>query len=179
MRLFWYNSFKTLLDFMCYPRIESQFILKLNELNQVKVNIMTIDMTGPAIIVALSTLGSAIGCAIAWMAAHIHMSQTKNGHEKLILLSITPVLQTFLGILLMILMKTAIISGTLSPDAATKIGFFSGISLLGSAVVQGMCIKTMMIAIEKQPFIFGKAFLAIATIQSFAVFTFVFTFAIL
>lgn len=140
---------------------------------------MTIDMTGPAIIMALSTLGSAIGCAIAWMAAHMHMSHTKNGHEKSILLSITPVLQTFLGVLLMILMKTAIISGTLNPDSAIKIAFFSGISLLGSAIVQGMCVKTMLLAIEKQPFIFGKAFLAIATIQLFAVFIFVFTFAIL
>lgn len=140
---------------------------------------MNMDMTGPAIVMALSMLGSAIGCGIAWMATHMQMSHAKNGVERFMLLSITPILEMVLGVLLMILMKNAIIDGTLSSDAGTRIGFFVGLALLGTSVIQGMCVKTMILAIEKQPSIFAKAFVAIAVIQSFAVFAFVFTMTIL
>jgi len=74
----------------------------------------------------------------------------------------------------MVLMKNALKAGTLSAAGGIGVGLFVGMALLASAISQGKCAATAIQATAKQPAIFGKAFLAIAITESFAIFAFVF-----
>jgi len=135
---------------------------------------MDIDMIGPAIVLGLGCMGSAIGCGIAGMASHGAMTRVEEGHGKFIGLSAAASTQSVLGFILMVLMKNAIKTGTLAPLGAIGVGLFVGLALLTSAMLQGKCAATAIQATAKQPAIFGKAFLAIAIVESFAIFAFVF-----
>lgn len=135
---------------------------------------MDIDMIGPAIVLGLGCMGSAMGCGIAGMASHGAMTRVEEGHGKFIGLSAAASTQSVLGFILMVLMKNAIKTGTLAPLGAIGVGLFVGLALLTSAVLQGKCAATAIQAAAKQPAIFGKAFLAIAIVESFAIFAFVF-----
>lgn len=135
---------------------------------------MDFDMVGPAIVLGLGCIGSAIGCGIAGMASHGAMTRVEEGHGKFIGLSAAPSTQSVLGFVLMVLMKNAIKTGTLAPMSAVGIGLFVGLALLVSAMFQGRCAATAIQATAKQPAVFGKAFLAIAIVESFAIFAFIF-----
>ncbi len=132
------------------------------------------DMIGPAIVLGLGCMGSAIGCGIAGMASHGAMTRVEEGHGKFIGLSAAPSTQAILGFILMVLMKNALRAGTLDPVSAIGIGLFVGLALLISAFYQGRCAATAIQATAKQPAVFGKAFLAIAIVESFAIFAFIF-----
>ncbi len=135
---------------------------------------MDIDIIGPAIVLGLGCMGSAIGCGIAGMASHGAMTRVEEGHGKLIGLSAAASTQSVLGFILMVLMKNAIKTGALAPVGAIGLGLFVGLALLTSAIIQGKCAATAIQATAKQPAIFGKAFLAIGIVESFAIFAFVF-----
>lgn len=132
------------------------------------------DMIGPAIVLGLGCIGSAIGCGIAGMASHGAMTRVEEGHGKFIALSAAPSTQSILGFILMVLMKNAIIAKTLTPESGIGIGLFVGLALTISATYQGRCAATAIQATAKQPGVFGKAFLAIGIVESFAIFAFVF-----
>lgn len=132
------------------------------------------DMIGPAIVLGLGCAGSAIGCGIAGMASHGAMTRVEEGHGKFIALSAAPSTQAILGFVLMVLMKGSIEAGTVKPISAMGIGLFVGLALLTSAVYQGRCAATAIQATAKQPATFGKSFLAIGIVESFAIFAFVF-----
>ena len=132
------------------------------------------DMIGPAIVLGLGCIGSAIGCGIAGMASHGAMTRVEEGHGKFIALSAAPSTQSILGFVLMVLMKGAIQAGTLNPISGIGIGLFVGLSLAISAIYQGRCAATAIQATAKQPATFGKCFLAIGLVESFAIFSFVF-----
>lgn len=136
---------------------------------------MNFDMVGPAFALALSAIGSSIGCGIAGMASHAVMSRVEEGHGKFIGMSAAPSSQTIYGFILMLLMSRAIQAGTLPPLSALGIGFASGMAIMISAIFQGMACATGIQASAKQPAIFGKCFAAIGILESFALFTFVFT----
>ncbi len=135
---------------------------------------MDIDMIGPAIVLGLGCIGSSIGCGIAGMASHGAMTRVEEGHGKFIGLSAAASTQSILGFILMVLMKNAIKAGTLAPLGGIGIGLFVGLALLVSAAFQGRCAATAIQATAKQPAVFGKAFLAIAIVESFAIFAFIF-----
>ncbi len=135
---------------------------------------MGMDMVGPAIVLGLGCLGSAMGCGIAGMASHGAMTRVEEGHGKFIGLSATPSTQSILGFILMVLMKNAIQAGTVSAESGIGIGLFVGIAFIGSALYQGRCAATAIQATAKQPAVFGKSFLAIAIVESFAIFAFIF-----
>lgn len=132
------------------------------------------DMIGPAIVLGLGCMGSAIGCGIAGMASHGAMTRVEEGHGKFIGLSAAPSTQAILGFILMVLMKNALKAGTLDSYSAIGIGLFVGLALTISAFYQGRCAATAIQATAKQPAVFGKAFLAIAIVESFAIFAFIF-----
>lgn len=140
---------------------------------------MNIDMIGPAIVMGLGCLGSSIGCGIVGMASHAVMSRVEEGHAKFIALSAVPSSQSIYGLILMVMMKTAIKSGTLSGAAGIGIGFFVGLVLIASSVFQGKCCATAVQASAKQPAVFGKTWVAITIIESFALFAFVFAIILL
>jgi V/A-type H+-transporting ATPase subunit K len=135
---------------------------------------MNFDMIGPAIVMGLGCLGSAIGCGIAGMASHGVMTRVDEGHGKFIALSAIPSSQSIYGFILMIVMRGAIVGGTLPPLSAIGIGLFVGIAIMTSAIYQGKCAVTAIQASAKQPAIYGKTIAALGIVESFALFAFVF-----
>ena len=135
---------------------------------------MNIDMVGPAIVLGLGCLGSSIGCGIAGMASHGAMTRVEEGHGKFIALSAVPASQSIYGFLMMIMMKGSIRDGVLPPAAAIGIALFVGLAIMVSSIYQGMCAATAIQATAKQPGVFGKASAAIAIVETFSIFSFVF-----
>jgi V/A-type H+-transporting ATPase subunit K len=140
---------------------------------------MNFDMMGPALALGLSSIGSSIGCGIGGMASHAIMSRVEEGHGKYIAMSAMPSSQIIYGFILMLLMKNAILEGTLSPLSGIAIGFSSGLAIMISAIFQGKAAATAIQATAKQPAIFGKCLAALGFIESFALFAFVFALMLL
>lgn len=140
---------------------------------------MDFNMIGPAISLGISCFGCCIGCWIAGAASHAAMSRVEEGHGRFIALSVAPSSQVIYGFLLMLQMKRAILAGTLSPVSAIAIGIFSGMAFLASSVYQGKVCATGMQATLKQPSVYGKTFVAVGIIESFALFAFVFALLII
>lgn len=140
---------------------------------------MDFNMVGPGIALGLACTGSAIGCAIGGMASHGVMTHVEEGHGKFIGLSAAPSSQAIYGFILMIMMKNAILAGTLSALSGIGIALFAGLAIMVSAIYQGKAAATAIQAAAKQPAIFGKCFAAVGIIESFSLFTFVFTLLLL
>ncbi len=140
---------------------------------------MDISMIGPAIVLGLGSLGSAIGCGIAGMASHGVMSRVEENHGKFIGMSALPSSQAIYAFVLMLLMKNAIKANTLSAMDGIGIGFFVGLAIMISAIYQGMCAATGIQAAAKQPAIYGKCFAALGIVESFSLFAFVFALLLL
>jgi V/A-type H+/Na+-transporting ATPase subunit K len=136
---------------------------------------MNFDAIGPALALGLPALGSSIGCAIAGMASHAVMARVEEGHGKLIAMSAMPSSQSIYGFILMLLMFGAIKGGTLSALSGVGIGASVGSAIMASAIYQGMCCATGIQASAKQPAVYGKSFAAIAIVESFSLFAFVFS----
>ncbi len=136
---------------------------------------MDFQMIGPGIVLGLGCIGSSIGCAIAGMASHAAMSRVEEGHAKFIALSAVPSSQAIFGFILMMLMRGSLVAGTLAPLSGVGIALFAGSSIMASAIFQGKCAATAIQASAKQPALFGKAFIVLGVIESFALFTFVFS----
>ncbi len=135
---------------------------------------MDYNMVGPAIVLGLGCIGSAIGCGISGMASHAVMSRVEENHGKFIGMSAVSSSQAIFGFVLMLLMKNSIVAGTLSPLSAIGIGLSVGTALLFSSIYQGMCAATGIQAAAKQPAIIGKCFAALGIVESFSLFAFVF-----
>lgn len=136
---------------------------------------MDINMIGSSLVLGFGCVGSAIGCAIAGMASHGVMSRVEEGHGKFIGMSAVPSSQMIYAFVLMLLMKNAVLAGTLSPYSSIAIGISSGSAILIAAIYQGMCAATGIQAVAKQPSLFGKCFAALGIVESFALFAFVFS----
>lgn len=140
---------------------------------------MNFDMIGPVISLGMSAIGSCVGCGIAGMACHAVMSRVDEGHAKFIGMSIAPSSQIIYGIVLMLLMQNAIKAETLSPVSAIGIGFFAGLGIMFSAIFQGKAAATGIQASAKQPAIYGKCWVALGIIETFALFSFAFAYLLL
>lgn len=135
---------------------------------------MNFDVLGPAIVLALGCLGSAIGCGIGGMASHGVMSRVDENHGKFIGMSAMPSSQAIYAFVLMLLMKNSIEAKTLSAIGGVGIGLFVGLAIMVSSIYQGMCAATGIQAAAKQPAVFGKCFAALGIVESFSLFAFVF-----
>ena len=131
-------------------------------------------MIGPAVVLALACLGSAVGCGIAGMASHGVMARVEENHGKFIGMSALPSSQAIYGFVLMLLMKNAILANTLSAWNSVGIGVFIGLAIMISAIYQGMCAATGIQASAKQPAVYGKCLAALGIVESFSLFAFVF-----
>lgn len=135
---------------------------------------MSFAMIGPAVVLALACLGSAIGCGIAGMASHGVMARVDENHGKFIGMSALPSSQAIYGFVLMLLMKNAIVANTLTAWNGIGIGVFIGLAIMFSAIYQGMCAATGIQASAKQPAVYGKCLAALGIVESFSLFAFVF-----
>ncbi|NRA90722.1 MAG: ATP synthase subunit C [Simkaniaceae bacterium] len=135
---------------------------------------MNFAMIGPAIVLGLACLGSAIGCGIAGMASHGVMARVDENHGKFIGMSALPSSQAIYGFVLMLLMKNAILANTLTAWNAIGIGTSIGFAIMLSAIYQGMCAATGIQASAKQPAVYGKCLAALGIVESFSLFAFVF-----
>ncbi|MGE0199235.1 MAG: ATP synthase subunit C [Simkaniaceae bacterium] len=135
---------------------------------------MNFEMLGPAIVLGLACLGSAIGCGIAGMASHGVMARVEENHGKFIGMSALPSSQAIYGFVLMLLMKNAIDAKTLSAINGIGIGVFIGLAIMISSIYQGMCAATGIQASAKQPAVYGKCLDALGIVESFSLFAFVF-----
>lgn len=140
---------------------------------------MNFNMVGPALALGLSALGSAIGCGIAGMASHAVMARHEEGHGKFIAMAAMPSSQMIYGFILMLLLKGAIVEGTVSALSGVFIGLGSGAAIMIAAIYQGMCAATGIEASARQPSIYGKCFAALGIVESFALFAFVFALLLL
>lgn len=140
---------------------------------------MDFAMIGPAIVLGLSCLGSAIGCGIGGMASHGVMARVDENHGKFIGMSAMPSSQSIYGFVLMILMRDAIKANTLSAASGVGIGVSIGLAIMISAIYQGMCAASGIQASAKQPAVFGKCFAALGIVESFSLFAFVFALLLL
>jgi len=135
---------------------------------------MNFGMIGPAIVLGLSCLGSAIGCSIAGMASHGVMARVDENHGKFIGMSALPSSQSIYGFVLMLLMRNAITANSLTAWNGIGIGVFIGLAIMFSAIYQGMCAATGIQASAKQPAVYGKCLAALGIVESFSLFAFVF-----
>ncbi len=135
---------------------------------------MNFDMIGPAIVLGLGCLGSAIGCGIAGMASHGVMSRVDENHGKFIGMSALPSSQAIYAFVLMLLMSNSIKAKTLTAASGIGIGVSVGLAIMISAIYQGMCAATGIQASAKQPAVYGKCFAALGIVESFSLFAFVF-----
>ena len=133
---------------------------------------MNFDMIGPAIVLGLGCLGSAVGCGIAGMASHGVMARVDENHGKFIGMSALPSSQAIYAFILMLLMRNAINANTLSPASAIGIGTSVGLAVMVSSIYQGMCAATGIQAAAKEPGIYGKCFAALGIVESFSLFAF-------
>lgn len=131
-------------------------------------------MVGPALVLALGCIGSSIGCGIGGMASHAVMSRVEENHGKFIGMSAMAASQSIYGFVLMILMRDAIKTGSLSPMSGVGIGLSVGLALMFSSIYQGMCAASGIQASAKQPAVIGKCFAALGIVESFSLFAFVF-----
>jgi V/A-type H+-transporting ATPase subunit K len=134
---------------------------------------------GPIIVLSLGCCGSAIGCYIAGMASHAAMARTEEGHGKFIAMASVPSSQSIYGFIMMLLMYRNIEAGILSPIAAIAVGLGVGLALVASAVFMGKVIAASIQATLKQPSVYGKCFVSIGILESFALFAFVFALLII
>lgn len=135
---------------------------------------MSFDMIGPILSLGLSAIGAAIGCAIPGMVSHGIMSRVDEGHGKFLALSAVPSSQLIYGFVLMLRLKAGVIAKTVSAMSCAFIGGAAGLAILFAAVYQGLCCASAIQAVAKQPAVFGKTFVSIGIIESFALFVMVF-----
>lgn len=140
---------------------------------------MNFDMIGPALVLGLGCIGSAIGCAIGGMASHGIMARVEENHGKFIGMSAMPSSQTIYAFVLMWRMKDSIAANNISAMSGVGIGAAIGLAIMVSAIYQGKCAATGIQASAKQPGIFGKCFAALGIVESFALFAFVFALLLL
>ena len=121
---------------------------------------------------ALASIGSVIGCAVAGQAAIGAMVDTDSGYGRYLGVSVMPSSQTIYGIVVMFTLQRDV-----TPENAPAlfgIGFLCGLALMFSAIRQGQACASAIHASKTKPEIFGLSLAPAAIVEGFAVFAFVF-----
>jgi len=121
---------------------------------------------------AMSAVGSMIGCTRAGQTACGAMLDTESGYGKYIGVSVLPSSMMIFGIVIMITLNR-----TVTQECATalfSIGFLSGLALLCGGIFQGNCCASAINASKSKPEIFGMSIAPAAIVEGFGVFVFVF-----
>lgn len=125
---------------------------------------------------ALGTIGSIIGCAVAGQAACGALLETESGYGRYIGISAMPSSQTIYGIVVMFSLQRPVNLDT--APGLFGIGVLAGMALLFSAVRQGQCCASAINATKAKPEIFGLSIAPAAIVEGFGVFAFIFALVI-
>ncbi|MCP5245975.1 MAG: ATP synthase subunit C [Burkholderiales bacterium] len=125
---------------------------------------------------ALSAVGSIVGCAVAGQAAIGAMLETESGHGRYLGVSAMPSSQIIYGIVVMLTLNREMTET--SAAGIFGVGVLSGIALLTSAVYQGRSCAAAINAAKAKPEIFGLSLAPAAIVEGFAVFAFIFALVI-
>lgn len=125
---------------------------------------------------ALSAVGSIVGCAVAGQAAIGAMLETESGHGRYLGVSAMPSSQIIYGIVVMLTLNREMTET--SAAGIFGVGVLSGIALLASAVYQGRSCAAAINAAKAKPEIFGLSLAPAAIVEGFAVFAFIFALVI-
>lgn len=136
---------------------------------------MDFTIIGPILVLGLSAIGCSIGCGIAGAVSHAIMSRTEEARAKYIAMSAAPSSQIIYGFVLMLKMTQSIQAGTLDPLNAIGIGLFAGLGIMLSSIYQGKVCASGMQASIRTPAVYGLCWASIGIIESFALFTMVFS----
>ena len=149
---------------------------------------MTFDPTslatlGGALALIGGLVGSSIGIAKAASAGTATLSEDSGQFRNVIVLSSLPMTQSFYGLIILILIITAVVPKLTetggSGMAVLGIGLIGFMAELFSAIYQGKVGASGIQASAKQPALFGKCFAAVGIVESFALFAFVFALLIM
>ena len=121
---------------------------------------------------ALSSIGSVIGCAIAGQAAIGAMLDTESGHGRFVGVAAMPSSQTIYGLVVMLALNRAVTPE--NAPALAGIGLLAGLALMYSAIYQGQCCASSIQAAKSKPEILGLSLAPAAMVEGFAVFAFIF-----
>lgn len=121
---------------------------------------------------ALSSIGSVIGCSIAGQAAIGAMLDTESGHGRYIGVAAMPSSQTIYGLVVMLALNRAVTPE--NAPALAGIGLLAGLALGVSAVYQGQCCASSIQAAKSKPEVLGLSLAPAAMVEGFAVFAFIF-----
>ena len=122
--------------------------------------------------VALSAVGSAVGCTRAGKAACGAILEVDGGYGRYIGLAVLPSSIVIYGIVIMFTLNRAVSAAT-SPGLF-GVGISIGLALLFLAILQGECCAAAINASKSKPEIFGISVTPAAIVEGFAVFAFVF-----
>ena len=121
---------------------------------------------------ALSGVGSVIGCSIAGQAAIGAMLDTEGGYGRLVGISAMSSSQVIFGIVVMFTLNRPI-----TPEVVPGvfvIGVLSGLALFLCGLYQGQCCASAIHASKGKPEIFGLSVVPAAIVEGVSVFIFIF-----
>ncbi|WP_295884583.1 ATP synthase subunit C [uncultured Thiohalocapsa sp.] len=121
---------------------------------------------------ALSAIGSIVGCAIAGQAAIGAMVDTESGQGRYLGVSVMPSTGVIYGIVIMFTLQREVTAG--SAPGLFGIGLLAGIALLYASILQGRACASAIQAMKVKPEIFGLSLAPAAIVEGFSVFVFVF-----
>ncbi len=121
---------------------------------------------------ALGTVASAIGCAIAGQSSIGAMLETESGYGRYIGVSAFPSTFVIYGIVIMFTLNRVVTPA--NAGGLFGVGLLVGIALLYCGIWQGRACASAINAAKEKPEIFGLSLAPAAIIEGFAVFAFVF-----
>jgi V/A-type H+/Na+-transporting ATPase subunit K len=121
---------------------------------------------------ALSAIGSIVGCALAGQAAIGAILETDGGYGRFIGISAMPSSQVIYGIVIMFTLNRPVTPE--NAGALFGIGILAGLAILYSGVMQGRTCASAITAAKDKPEIFGLALAPAALVEGFATFVFIF-----
>ena len=121
---------------------------------------------------AISAIGSSIGCAIAGQAGIGALLETEGGYGRYIGLSALPSSFVIYGIVVMFTLNRDVTPE--NAGALFGVGFFAGLTMLYAGIWQGRACASAINASKEKPEIFGLSLAPAAIVEGFAVFAFVF-----